>query len=62
LSDAGKEEALREFASMRSFTRLSDLDAISDETTRVHFPRLLETRGLAANMLEVANAHTARRG
>jgi len=62
LSDAGEEEALREFASMRLLTRLSGLDAIPDETTRVHFRRLLETRDLAAKMLEVANAHTACRG
>lgn len=62
MSDAGEEEALREFASMRLFTRLSGLDAIPGETTRFHFRRLLEKRDLAAKMPEVANAYTACRG
>lgn len=38
------------------------LDTVLDETTILNFRRLLETHGLAAQMLESVNAHLVRKG
>lgn len=62
LSDPAMEEALHEIPTLRRFTQLGGLDSIPDETTILNFRRLLETHGLAAQMLESVNAHLARKG
>jgi len=62
LSDPAMEEALYDTPVMRRFAQLGGLDAVPDETTILHFRRLLETRGLAAKMLEEVNRHLARKG
>lgn len=62
LSDPGMEEALYEMPVMRRFARLGGLDTIPDETTILNFRRLLETHGLAPQILERVNAHLARKG
>ncbi|UKR53540.1 IS5 family transposase [Xanthomonas fragariae] len=61
LSDPAMEEALHEIPSLRRFAQLGGLDNVPDETTILNFRRLLETRGLAARMLEAVNAHLARK-
>lgn len=38
------------------------LDTVPDEATILNFRRLLETHGLAVQMLESVNAHLARKG
>src|SRR3546814_17715422 len=43
-SDPGMEEALYEIAPLRQFARLSLTRALPDETTILHFRRLLETQ------------------
>ena len=62
LSDPAMEEALYDTPVMRRFAGLGGLDAVPDETTILNFRRLLETHGLAAQMLESVNAHLARKG
>ncbi len=62
LSDPAMEEALHEIPTLRRFAQLGGLDDIPDETTILNFRRLLETHGLAAQMLEAVNAHLARKG
>ena len=62
LSDPAMEEALYDTPVMRRFARLGGVDAIPDETTILHFRRLLETHGLAGRIFERVNAHLARKG
>ena len=62
LSDPAMEESLHDTPVMRRFAQLGGLDKIPDETTILHFCRLLETHGLAAKMLAKVNAHLDRAG
>ena len=62
LSDPGMEEALYDTPVMRRFAQLGGLADIPDETTILHFRRLLETHGLAKKILAKANAHLGRKG
>jgi IS5 family transposase len=47
---------------MRRFAQLGGLADIPDETTILHFRRLLETHGLAKKILAKVNAHLGRKG
>ncbi|MGD3047073.1 transposase, partial [Xanthomonas oryzae] len=60
LSDPAMEEVLHEIATLRRVAQLGGLDDIPDEPTILNVRRLLETRDLAARMLEAVNAHLAR--
>ena len=62
LSDPAMEEALYDTPVMRRFAQLGGLADIPDETTILNFRRLLETHGLAAQMLAQVNRHLARKG
>ncbi len=62
LSDPAMEEALYEIASLRTFARLSLVEAIPDETTILNFRHLLEANDLAEDILKLVNAHLARKG
>jgi IS5 family transposase len=62
LSDPGMEEALYDTPVMRRFAQLGGLADIPDETTILHFRRLLETHGLAKKILAKVNAHLGRKG
>ena len=62
LSDPAMEEALYDTPVMRRFAQLGGLDAVPDETTILHFRRLLETRGLAPKLLAKVNEHLSRKG
>ena len=62
LSDPAMEEALYDTPVMRRFAQLGGLADIPDETTVLNFRRLLETHGLAAQMLAQVNRHLARKG
>jgi len=62
LSDPGMEEALYDTPVMRRFAQLGGLADIPDETTILHFRRLLETHGLAAKLFARVNAHLGRQG
>ena len=62
LSDPAMEEALYEIASLRTFARLSLIEAIPDETTILNFRHLLEENDLAEDILKLVNAHLARKG
>ena len=62
LSDPAMEGALYNSAPMRRFAQLSGHDAIPDETTRLHFRRLLETHQLAEQRFSQVNAHLASKG
>ncbi|MGS0541067.1 IS5 family transposase [Xanthomonas oryzae pv. oryzicola] len=62
LSDPAMEEVLHEIATLRRVAQLGGLDDIPDEPTILNVRRLLETRDLAARMLEAVNAHLARKG
>lgn len=56
LSDPSMEEALYYTPVMRRFAGLGGLDTVPDETTTLNFQRMLETHGLAAQMLEIVHA------
>jgi IS5 family transposase len=62
LSDPAMEETLYDTPVMRRFAGVGGLDTVPDETTILNFRRLLETHGLAAQVLESVNAHLARKG
>lgn len=63
LSDPAMEDALYEIESMRRFARLELLDdALPDETTMLKFRRLLEKRGLTAELLQVIQDVLSERG
>lgn len=62
LSDPGMEEALYDTPVMRRFAQLGGLADIPDETTILHFRRLLEAHGLAAKLFARVNAHLGRQG
>ena len=62
LSDPEMEEALYDTPVMRRFAQLGGLADIPDETTILHFRRLLETHGLAKKILAKVNAHLGRKG
>ncbi len=62
LSDPAMEEALYDTPVMRRFAQLGGLADIPDETTILNFRRLLETHGLAAQILAKVNQHLRRKG
>ena len=62
LSDPAMEEALYEIASLRTFARLSLVEAIPDETTILNFRHLLEENDLAEDILKAVNTLLARKG
>lgn len=62
LSDPAMEEALYDTPVMRRFAQLGGLADIPDETTILHFRRLLERHGLAAKLFAKVNAHLRRQG
>lgn len=62
LSDPAMEEARYDTPVLRRFTPLGGLADMPDETTILHFRRLLEQRGLAAKRLAKVNAHRSRQG
>ena len=55
-SDRAMEDALYEIASLRSFARLNQLEAMPDETTILNFRRLLEAHDLGKAIFEAVNA------
>lgn len=63
LSDPAAEEALYDSETMRRFVGI-DLgrEPVPDETTILNFRHLLERHDLCGRILEVVNAHLARRG
>jgi IS5 family transposase len=62
LSDPAMEEALYEVTPMRTFARLSLNGPIPDETTILHFRRLIEEENLAPMILDRVNAYLRRKG
>lgn len=62
LSDPSMEETLYDTAVMRRFAGINGLARVPDETTLLNFRRLLETHGLASEMLSAVNAHLQRNG
>ncbi|TIE20155.1 IS5 family transposase [Stenotrophomonas maltophilia] len=62
LSDPSMEEALYDTAVMRRFAGINGLARVPDETTTLNFRRLLETHGLASELLSAVNAHLQRKG
>ena len=62
-SDPAMEEALYEVAPLRRFAGLSlTRGSVPDETTILHFRRLLETHALAPKVLAAINTHLTDRG
>jgi len=61
LSDPAMEEALYEVTPMRTFARLSLNGPIPDETTILHFRRLIEEESLAPMILDRVNAYLRRK-
>src|SRR5579859_5486219 len=63
LSDPGAEEALYDSITMRRFAGVrTDADIIPDETSVLHFRRLLEKHQLTERLLAEINAHLSERG
>lgn len=63
LSDPGAEEALYDSITMRRFAGVhTDADVIPDETSILHFRRLLESHQLTERLLAETNAHLSERG
>jgi IS5 family transposase len=62
LSDTAMEEALYEVTPMRTFAGLSLDGPIPDETTILHFRRLIEEKDLAPMILDRVNAYLRRKG
>ncbi len=62
-SDPGMEEALYDIAALRLFAGLNLSDKeIPDETTILHFRRLLEDKQLSDTLFTEINAHLAEKG
>lgn len=62
-SDPAMEEALYEVAPLRRFAGLSlTRGSVPDETTILHFRRLLETHALAPKVLAAINSHLTDQG
>ncbi|MBA0286635.1 IS5 family transposase [Stenotrophomonas sp. MH181796] len=62
LNDPSMEEALYDTAVMRRFAGINGLARVPDGTTILNFRRLLETHGLASEMLSAVNGHLQRKG